>query len=113
MFKFLTRRRRPCTPGGVAVARDGYGPNWRAQRKKALERDGYTCQKCGKKADPHRWWKKVHVHHKRKIRLHYDGRTGKIDYENANRLSNLVTLCKRCHKAADGYGKAGGFVRLK
>jgi 5-methylcytosine-specific restriction endonuclease McrA len=97
----------------MAVARDGYGSNWKAQRKKALERDGYTCQKCGKKADQRQWWKRIHVHHKRKIRLFYNTHTGKINYKRANRLSNLVTLCKRCHRAADGYGKSRGFVRLR
>ncbi|MGV9142231.1 MAG: HNH endonuclease [Promethearchaeota archaeon] len=28
-----------------------YGPNWQEQRKKILERDNYTCQKCGKTND--------------------------------------------------------------
>ena len=98
-FVRLTRRRRPRTPGGVAVARDGYGPNWKTQRAKALIRDNYTCQKCGKKPrDPARWWKWIAVHHKRKIRLFYDDKTRRIDYKRANRLSNLVALCHRCHR---------------
>jgi 5-methylcytosine-specific restriction endonuclease McrA len=104
------KKKRPRTPGGIAIARDGYGPNWREQRRKALERDNYTCQQCGKRADPERWWRAVHVHHKRKIRWYYDHETGGIDYGKANDLDNLKTLCRACHKAVDA--KLKGFKLL-
>lgn len=106
---FLMRKRKPKTPGGLAIARDGYGPNWKEQRRKALERDGYTCQYCGKQANQEKWWQ-IHVHHKRKIRWFYDHEVQAIDYENANDLDNLVTLCKACHEAADS--KLKGFSLL-
>jgi len=107
---FLTRKERPKTLGGLAIARNGYGPNWHEQRKRALERDNYTCQWCGKQAGQEKWWQIVHVHHKRKIRWFYDYEAQAIDYEIANDLYNLVTLCKACHVAADS--KPKGFSLL-
>ena len=113
-FSYLTRRRprRAKTPGGHAVARDGYGPNWRAQRKAALERDEYRCQRCGRQAPQDEWWRVVAVHHKRKIRLFYDEKAGGIDYRQANELNNLETLCHECHKVADGHKAMEGFKPL-
>lgn len=53
-------------------------------REKVLERDNYTCQKCGSKYA-------ISVHHK-------DGKgrgyTGVVD----NSISNLITLCNSCHQ---------------
>jgi 5-methylcytosine-specific restriction endonuclease McrA len=62
------------------------GPNWFAQRRKAKARDGGICQHCGAKG--------VDVHHIRPFRF-FD------DFRPANELSNLVTLCKPCHRKAD------------
>ena len=65
-----------------------YGANWQRQRKKALDRDDYTCQVCGSKDN-------LHVHHVHKI----------LDFENpedANYLLNLVTLCATCHNEWEG-----------
>jgi DEAD/DEAH box helicase domain-containing protein len=63
-----------------------YGPNWLAQRDKARVRDGYRCQACGalEQGPSH------HVHHKTPFRAFGS-------YRQANQLSNLVTLCSRCH----------------
>jgi hypothetical protein len=36
-----------------------------------------------------------------------------IDYEGANDLGNLITLCPTCHKVADGHAKMKGFKYLK
>lgn len=59
---------------------------WSAVRKDVLERDGYTCQLCGKSGKT-----KLHIHHIMKIR---DGGSDHID--------NLLTVCPSCHKKADG-----------
>ena len=70
--------------------------NWRARRgklsdsvrKKVLERDNFSCVICGAKD-------KLEVHHivtPHKFALP----------EEANRLDNLVTLCKKCHYAIHG-----------
>ena len=63
-----------------------YGPNWPAQRDQARARDGYRCQACGapEKGRAH------DVHHKIPFRAF-------TSYRQANQLSNLVTLCPRCH----------------
>lgn len=63
------------------------GPSWSSQRRKALIRDGYRCQKCGLPA--------LHVHHV----IRYGDC---VDHIDANRLQNLLTVCSKCHKASSG-----------
>ncbi len=67
-----------------------YGPNWPAQRRQARARDGYVCQMCGapERGQAH------HVHHKIPFRRF-------SSYREANRLSNLITLCPTCHRRAE------------
>jgi DEAD/DEAH box helicase domain-containing protein len=91
-----------------------YGPNWPTQRDRARARDGYRCQNCGapeqgrvlspvlsetkesskggvlslSKGRAH------HVHHKIPFRAF-------ASYRQANQLSNLMTLCPRCHRRAE------------
>ena len=72
--------------GGTVIGR---GPNWKEQRKKALKRDDYKCQICGKKIGRKAW--DTAVHHIKAYR-EFDG-----DYFNANKLTNLITLCRNCH----------------
>lgn len=108
-------RSRPKDPRRLVIQIKGYGDNWPKQRKVALERDNYTCQKCGHKGRRNakgRW--DVHVHHIRKIAFFADSRTGEVDYEAANDLSNLITLCDLgCHKYADGHQNKSGFAQLR
>ena len=67
-----------------------YGPNWTAQRDRARARDGYRCQVCGAPEQG-----RAHdVHHKVPFRAF-------ASYRQANQLSNLVTLCPRCHRRAE------------
>jgi 5-methylcytosine-specific restriction endonuclease McrA len=69
----------------------GYrGPNWARQSAKARNRDGDTCQQCGVRDNN----LNLPVHHIRPFHL-FD------DYREANRLTNLVTLCPICHTKAD------------
>lgn len=65
------------------------GSNWHIQRAKTLERDGYRCQVCNKKIGIKQ--RDYGIHHITPFRDFGD------DYVNANRLSNLITLCRRCH----------------
>ncbi|MBE7469397.1 MAG: ATP-dependent helicase [Anaerolineae bacterium] len=67
-----------------------YGPNWAAQRRAARARDGYRCQMCGL---PERG-REHDVHHKIPFRTF-------ASYEPANQLSNLITLCRSCHRRAE------------
>lgn len=95
---------------GIIEAK-GYGKNWPKQRAAALKRDNYTCTRCGyvgKKRG--RYWN-VHVHHKRKIAWFVNIITGEVDYEGANHLDNLETLCQTCHKVQDGHAN-NGFARF-
>jgi DEAD/DEAH box helicase domain-containing protein len=67
-----------------------YGPNWETQRDAARQRDQYRCQMCGtlEREGQH------HVHHKVPFRSFES-------YTEANQLSNLITLCPRCHRRAE------------
>lgn len=67
-----------------------YGSNWAAQRRAARARDGYRCQMCG---IPERG-REHDVHHKIPFRTF-------ASYEPANQLSNLITLCRSCHRRAE------------
>lgn len=69
----------PAWKGGSVQYR---GPNWASQRAAALSRDGGICATCGATTNI--------VHHKKPFQLF-------TNYKQANRLRNLVTLCKRCH----------------
>ncbi|WP_242698451.1 HNH endonuclease [Bacillus sp. SD088] len=70
---------------------DYYGPNWRSQRKKARIRDNFTCQDCG--LTEKEYGKELSVHHIIPFR-EFNG-----DWEEANRLTNLVCLCEHpCHR---------------
>lgn len=72
------------------------GGNWREQRKKALIRDGYRCVICGEKYK--RNTANIQVHHIRPYR-EYNG-----DWREANKTTNLVSLCRNCHiKVEKGY----------
>lgn len=68
-----------------------YGENWRKQRRKARERDNYTCQHCGIKEEDNN--KQLSVHHIKLFRS-FNG-----DYISANKLDNLISLCEPCHRA--------------
>jgi len=78
-----------------------YGPNWQDQRSKALERDDYSCEECDMTRDSHyqHYNEDLHVHHKVPRRQIIDEDEPTFEqFELANSLDNLVTLCKSCHK---------------
>ena len=56
--------------------------DWRRLRKQVLERDGWSCTGCGQHGG------RLECHH---VRRYVDGGT--------DDLSNLVTLCAKCHIA--------------
>ncbi len=98
----------------LVVEKEGYGPNWHRQKWACLQRDNFQCQKCGHlgKKKPNGLWD-VSVHHVRKVKFFVD-QNGIFDYERANSLDNLITLCEvnLCHKNADGHSNSGNWVRL-
>ena len=69
-----------------------YGPSWSSRRRQAYERDNGTCQCCNATAD--QFGRALDVHHIKPFRLF-------SDHNDANDLSNLVTLCPICHPTAD------------
>lgn len=73
------------------------GRNWHHQKKLTLERDGYRCQCCGVKVGKKRY--DYGIHHIKPYR-EFNG-----NYEAANQLTNLVTLCRKCHNKIE----FGGF----
>jgi 5-methylcytosine-specific restriction endonuclease McrA len=64
-----------------------YGADWKTNRRLACERDGHICQACGSVDD-------LEVHHIKPVRLF-------PNTNDANGLTNLVTLCRFCHVKAD------------
>ena len=62
-----------------------YGGDWHEQRRRVLKRDGYKCVICGKTKKEN--GRELDVHH---IKSH---RVVKENY-----ISNLVTLCPKCHQ---------------
>lgn len=72
---------------------DYYGRNWQQQRRKARKRDGYKCQHCG--ATEKKIGRELDVHHIKPFRSFPGG------WAKANRLTNLICLCPRCHKLAE------------
>jgi hypothetical protein len=58
-------------------------PRWQKKRLEILERDGFTCCRCGDKDS------QLHVHHIRYIR-------GKKVWDYDNKM--LLTLCSDCHE---------------
>jgi DEAD/DEAH box helicase domain-containing protein len=84
--------------GLLNMARGDRGPNWERQRNRARARDGYRCRHCGvsERAD------RAHdVHHVEPFRTFGYVRGKNEQYLVANRLENLVTLCRSCHRRVE------------
>ena len=80
---------------------DGYyGPDWPKQRLKAVVRDQSRCQVCN--ATPLELDSTLVVHHIQPMRLYKQQYNGKEVFNRANRLNNLLTLCRHCHMKWEG-----------
>jgi 5-methylcytosine-specific restriction endonuclease McrA len=80
-----------------------YGPNWQKQREKRLEYDNHECVICGMNNEEHKqtYANSLHVHHITPAR-EFLGSGSRIDYERANRIENLLTMCVKCHSRYEG-----------
>lgn len=75
------------------------GDAWARRAAETKARDNHTCQGCGATDKP------LEAHHKIPIRK-WAGDKGE-----GNELSNLVSLCRSCHKQADAaYKRDGGIL---
>ncbi len=54
-------------------------------RQKALERDRYTCQVCGK------------THHEIMLDVHHKDKSGRNKLVHNHDIDNLITICHSCH----------------
>lgn len=79
-----------------------YGPNWAAQRAAVRARDRGRCAICGALEAPGR---QHDVHHKIPFRL-FGYVPGLNDfYLEANRLENLMLVCRGCHRRIETAGR--------
>jgi len=88
----------PRWKGGISRLQGTYGPNWSEQREKARKRDNYQCQSCGIAEDEYleRRGRELDVNHIiPRSRFLKDNEN--VDWESANDVDNLVTLCQSCH----------------
>ncbi len=90
---------------GILTRPNDYGPNWRQQRRRALEHDGYCCRTCGAKGSRDLPGEEdgisLHVHHIRPYRDYGYLPGVNENYRQANQLENLVALCPSCHRRAE------------
>jgi DEAD/DEAH box helicase domain-containing protein len=84
--------------GLLNMGRDDRGPNWEQQRNRARERDNHRCRHCGLPERPQRGHD---VHHIQPFRTFGYVRGQNDHYLEANRLENLVTLCRSCHRRVE------------
>jgi hypothetical protein len=82
----------PAWRGGLSW----YGDSWPSQRELARERDNNVCQICGATSNEN--GKRLDVHHIKPFKVF----SNQID---ANDLSNLITLCRKCHRKEERKAK--------
>jgi len=81
-----------------------YGPNWQRQAAAARGRDGFKCRSCG--ISQAKVGRKLDVHHVVPFRSFGYVPGENETYRQANKLSNLVTLCPSCHQLTESGKKS-------
>lgn len=74
-----------------------YGPRWEGIRKRVYARDGWKCQVCGGEKSV----EDLHAHHITPLRYFADD-DGRVEYDVAHDMDNLVTVCASCHGEVEG-----------
>jgi 5-methylcytosine-specific restriction endonuclease McrA len=92
--QYRTGENNPAWKGGSDKY---YGQSWEAAREKCVVRDNRECRRCGMSEEHHKQAHgcALHVHHIRPFRTF-------ADHKEANKLSNLITLCRECHGSVEG-----------
>lgn len=75
---------------GNSSKKNNYGKDWTEITKQVKLRDHYTCQNCGKLESS----VSFDVHHIKPFKAFSNNR-------EANKMENLITLCKQCHRNAE------------
>lgn len=73
-----------------------YGPNWFEQRRNARKRAGHKCECCGKTRKQNK--AALDVHHVKAFRSFNYVPDVNSHYLEANRLDNLIAVCRSCHR---------------
>jgi 5-methylcytosine-specific restriction endonuclease McrA len=76
-----------------------YGPNWNKKRRQARIRDQSRCQLCER--TPLDTGEEMSVHHRTPIRKFQQEYDSPEWWERANKLNNLVCLCRECHSKVE------------
>lgn len=76
-----------------------FGSNWPQQREKRIQKDREQCADCGLSRSAHyaEWGRDLDVHHIRPRAEFIHDEELSLE-EDGNTLSNLLTLCLKCHK---------------
>lgn len=101
-FYNVTGEEHPAYEHGEG-SNNNYGPRWRTITKELKEAEGYECKVCGLDENKHikLFGKSLDTHHI-KPQKQFEKENGEIDFEEANKQSNLVSLCKVCHGKIEG-----------
>ena len=88
---------------GILVGPNNYGPNWESHRNAARARDSFRCVQCGKPEGgaEARAARQHDVHHIIPFRTFGYVPGLNENYQLANDLDNLQTLCRACHARAE------------
>ena len=79
-----------------------YGPNWQEQRTHVRARDQHRCVQCGAPEPPGR---EHDVHHRIPFRAFGYVRGLNDAFLAANRLDNLMLVCRTCHQRLETAGR--------
>lgn len=82
-----------------------YGPNWAVQRQQVRLRDGFRCRQCGA---PEPAARQHDVHHVTPFRTFGYVPGVNEAYKTANRLENLILVCRACHQRLEAAVRTRG-----
>lgn len=97
----------PNHPNWKGKEKLAYGPGWDSIRRQAVERDGHRCLFC--ETTRSELGQNPDVHHIVPVRWFVDS----DDHErrDAHTLDNVISLCRACHRRAEGGNISDGTLR--